>query len=78
MVQLTMVCTACEDTRCGKTFVCESCGRELNACEMRCGGIEGGPHPHDLCADCFEDLALPEGWDAELPKKLRRMRSVAP
>lgn len=71
-MQLTLVCTACDDSRCGETFTCLTCGRELNACESKAKGLDGG---HDECADCWEARCLPAGWDKELPAKLKMRRA---
>jgi len=59
-------CTACSEDRCVEMFVCTTCGRRLNACGSRVGGLNGKTGE---CSDCWELYELPDGWDHHLRAK---------
>lgn len=57
-------CTACEeadkpDGRCGETFTCGTCGKNLNSCRFRAQGMDGEPIE---CVHCYEERVLGPEW----------------
>jgi len=72
-------CSACEDrSRCAETFTCYRCGRELNACRYRVGGLDSRVPE---CVWCHERRVFgpvwEHGWSTEkTPHGERQQRLV--